>query len=663
MKRNVLTISALALTLFAQAQMTLVDNGGLFYVGGDALVYNGGGIQTKGTGTIDIHGNVMVVGNASDSFKTLNSSGADLTTAGDNIILRLNDPANHNSSTYGQLYINGLPQENITGFVTKEYLSAKHGSYQQMGLPFYNKTLQSLSDNLKPGALTDNRWTRSEVLNWNNARIVSDNIPLSSTTSTLSGTNNKSQPFSTKSDSYYMVGTANWDPSVGVSAATALPNGAAAYNVYSIKGVPVANQVTETLQNAGLNIDYGVNGTGRNAYTETYNSYLGDPWVAASGTWTNSFGRNIYQFGNPYLTNLDLSQIVGTDGNATITDGNNITNLLGIRYNSSAVAFDRVNGTTSTSSSTSIVTFDSAGTAIGDTVPVIKPMGFFVLKLSDNTQQSLNFDTLRRFAYSNRAGGTNYDVTASRAAKSSGHSVKQIGLIALDAAGKEIGRTYYAVYADAVTGQTTASNAQATASSANVIGSFEEKKTGGLDTTLQNTYWLYINTANENDYKGKEIPVRVYSDAVKSIKVEIKENATLLADNATLSSGESFYVGFGTDSPKTVKQGEVLPLGNTSIALYYGTPERGILSSSNVNKPSETIVVRNPSTADYLVIFDPTWKSAEVSVYDLSGKLISSNAKVSTKENFKLNIPAVNGVYIVKAVSDKGSIFEQKIIK
>jgi len=58
-----------------------------------------------------------------------------------------------------------------------------------------------------------------------------------------------------------------------------------------------------------------------------------------------------------------------------------------------------------------------------------------------------------------------------------------------------------------------------------IIGTFEESKKGGVDEDLINSYWLYINEANENDFKGKEVPMRIYSPDVKSLAFEILENA------------------------------------------------------------------------------------------------------------------------------------------
>ena len=137
MKKNLLTIGLLALNLSLGAQVVChVDNGGILFVGENALVYNGGGVQTKGNGIYDIRGNVMIEGDGSAVLKTLNTTGGNKTDGG-NFILRLNSPASSATSTYGQLYINGLSQSNMSAIVDKEYRTPAHGSYQQIALAIY----------------------------------------------------------------------------------------------------------------------------------------------------------------------------------------------------------------------------------------------------------------------------------------------------------------------------------------------------------------------------------------------------------------------------------------------------------------------------------------------------------------------------------------------
>ena len=121
MRKSLFAIGLLAVSYSVQAQNVLchVDTNANMYVSEGTLVYSGGGVQTRGNGLLDLHWIMMVVGSTTDAFKTIDASGADKTDGG-NIIVRLNDPANYATSTYGQLYIQGLSQAGITGVVSKE---------------------------------------------------------------------------------------------------------------------------------------------------------------------------------------------------------------------------------------------------------------------------------------------------------------------------------------------------------------------------------------------------------------------------------------------------------------------------------------------------------------------------------------------------------------
>ena len=132
-----------------------------------------------------------------------------------------------------------------------------------------------------------------------------------------------------------MLGSANLDtgnPPATMVANYHTTNG----TVYTIKGRPLAAGITETLQNAAATVNFGVGGNNLNSYNEKYNSYIQDAFDASSGVWTNNYGKNIYQFGNPFFTNLDLSKI-GFVEQGTNTDGNNITTIQGIRYDPGSV--------------------------------------------------------------------------------------------------------------------------------------------------------------------------------------------------------------------------------------------------------------------------------------------------------------------------------------
>ncbi|MDY3547457.1 T9SS type A sorting domain-containing protein [Riemerella anatipestifer] len=648
MKRNLFLLGALSLVSSLKAQfITYVGDKAGVYVKENALVYSGGGVKVVGTGVIDNSGNIMVVGDANSKFATVATDGSNKLDGG-NFILRMTNKT-VGSLRYGQLYINGLSQGNITGIVDKQYLDAKHGTYQQIALPFYQKQLSSLSTELGK-TFGQTRWSQNEILIFNNATVVSDFIAITDKTP--------------KNTSYFMVGAKGFDPSLSTMA----------NQVYTVKGVPYANGITETLTGAAAGVNFGTNGSATNKYRERYNSYWQDAFAITDGitAWTGDFGKNIYQYGNPFLTNLDLGQLVSS-----------IPNIRGVRIEPSGVVSSGQGATYSTGYK--FVTF-TGGIAIGDTPAIIKPMQTFVIKLKDNTSQTLDFDNLRRFAYTQRALGTNYSVTAqakkgnlggelttlssnriaNNSTVSSSSTVKQLGLIALDANGIELDRTYYVVYGDAQTGQPSSASTQV-AASGNLMGTFEEIPTGGIDESLSSTYWLYINEANEVTYKGKEIPMYTFSDKIHSFKVDIKENAKSIEEGVSkLTSDESFYIKVG-DKFTELKQGSILSVTPSSQAtyygLYYGKPVNEVLSSVEVQKPSSTVVVFDSSSNTHRVLFDQTWAKADVVVYDMSGRVIVSQKDVDASTAFEIKLSAGQGAYLVTAVSEKGVKFSQKVVK
>ncbi|MCS4305350.1 T9SS type A sorting domain-containing protein [Chryseobacterium sp. BIGb0232] len=660
MRKSLFAIGLLAISYSVQAQILChVDTDAKMYVSEGTLVFSGGGVQTKDTGVLDVRGNVMIVGSGTDALKTIDALGADKTTNGDNIVLRLNTPGTYASSTYGQLYIDGLTQSNITGIVTKEYLTDKQGNgnyFQQIALPFFGKTYSSLSTELgktfgtvrniqNPGNVNNDL-----ILQWNNAQAKSDHVTdLSSTTS--------------NGPAYYMLGSRNNNLNL---------NTPVSGSVNKISGRPYATFAPVNLQNGG-NVYFGPGGNGANSYGEAYNSYLQDQFDLPNGEWNVTYGKNIYQFGNPFLTNLDLSKIGYIEGGA-ITDGNNVANIMGIEYTSGSVV-TQANGYTFTTGALK-QTFNLNGTPVGDIGLIIKPMQPFIIKLRDNSAQNLNFSTLRRFKDVVRVDGTDYNVNAAKMAgkanKSAGASIKQLGVIGLDANGNELGRAYYVVSATATTGHQTsiATTVQAAASSSNLIGTFEEAPNGGYDPNYNAKYWLYINEANEKDFLGKDLLLWNFDFSkpdkkIVSYKFEIRENAEMLpAGTHQLSSGTGFYYKASNGSVQQAKQGDVVPVSSKSYNLYYGEPNKGTLAAKETATLSRTTVVYNPAISNYIVRFDPDWKKADIEVYDMSGKLIISKKTVDTSKDFVIELDgSVKSSYIVKVVSDKGVIVNTKILK
>jgi len=648
MKRSILTLGMLALSFLTKAQtddLTYVANGVEMTIAPE-LVYSlyDGKITIVGTGKITNSGNVMIRDYSGKAgFKTLTAAGLAKTDGGNFILKMYND--NLSSLRYGQLYFYNMTSQNqVTGIVDKEYKDNHHGSYQQIALPFHQKSLSELSaellspgDTFKFGAGNRaNRYSGEAIMRYSNQYARFDDLSTTSKTTQSSYLE------------YFVLGTRKFNASTAVK---------------TIKGVPLSLQYVDLILTGGNlspDVVFGTNGAKQNYYRERYNTYIQDQWhignFGASSAWTGDFGKNIYMYGNSYLTNLDLvnelPEMLDDKGD-----------IWGLRLDPGTVTTASSGGTQSTGAKH--VTYNAAGTPSGDVGLVIRPMQTFVLKFRNSKAQTLIFQKGRRFAYTARP----YSASSSVLSRGSAGSLKQLGVIALDEHGNELGRTYYVVYPEAQTGKPSTYSTQVAADSQNIIGTFEEKPSGGIDEELQNSYWLYINEANQSNFKGKEIPLKIYSDKVRALKFEVRENAVEVPDSQEkFRNGQSFYISKGNDLV-TVGHNKTIAINSAtdnSFGLFYGKPSGyNDVSAGNVAKPSATVVAFDEASKEYKIFFDPAWNTAKVEVYDLSGRLIYSKDKVDTKAGeFTLSLPSGNrATYVVKAVSETGSVFSQKIIK
>ena len=640
MKRSILTLGMLALGFLTKAQttddLTYVANGVEMTIAPELLysLYDGK-MTIVGTGKIINSGNVIIDNGTvftNGGFRTLTTAGLPKTDGG-NFILKMYD-TNLSNLRYGQLYLYNMSAlGQVTGIVDKEYKDNHHGSYQQIALPFEGKKLSELSAELLSSGHTfkfgrANRYSGEAIMLYNSRYARFDNV----------ASIDVADP-----STYYILGTKNFNASAAVK---------------TVKGVPTPTELGVFIPSGGVlssDVVFGTNGSKQNYYRERYNTYIQDQWDAAT-PWSGNFGKNILMVGNPFLTNLDIINYLPRWSN---------NDILGLRLEPTGVTTASSGGTQSTGAKHVSYTSGSPYlTPAGDVSAVIKPMQTFALKFRNNNTQIFPLYQGRRFAYSARP----YQVAPKVTSRGSAGSVKQLGVIALDEHGNELGKTYYVVYPEAQTGKPTTYSTQVAAGSENIIGTFEEKPAGGIDEDLQNAYWLYINEANQSDFKGKEIPLKIYSDKVRALKFEVRENAVEVPDSQEkFRNGQSFYISKGNDLV-TVGHNKTIPVSasDNSFGLFYGKPSGyNDVSAGNVAKPSATVVAFDEATKEYKIFFDPAWNTAKIEVYDLSGRLIYSKDKVDTKAGeFTLSLPSGNrATYVVKAVSETGSVFSQKIIK
>ena len=658
--------------VFSQNILTYVGNSALVTVQSNTLVYNGGGLQTVGSAVVNNSGNIMINGVATDGLTIAPTTSFNLKFNG--------------AQSYGQLYIKDIPQGNISGKVNKEFradVNSGTTAKQQVGLPFFNYKISDLVSNItnSPSNTAGNylnvtngsnnsagRFSPSSVFKWNNAKARFDQI--------VSGGDLTTVNVGTALD-YYIIPRRN-------SAGTEVWNAANTGNVTTFSGTPVSDITTVqslSLTGAAAGISFGFNGSSANYYGEKYRTYLDDPFLSKTGNagnWDTNYGKNLYQVANPFLTNIDLKYIGQSE--TTNSDGNAIPNLQGVAYYTSGLTWTKASGTgypseNNTGSSngaagrTIVMTARSGVFQAGDISAnrlIIKPMGEFMIKLStdngSNTASKIDFTALRRFSNVSRNNTTDTTNPTSRTADDTDipadKIVKQLAVIMYDSDSLEIGRTYYAISPSAITGNNPGNTLlQAYNGDDSIIYTKEENINGGEDVNISTK--LYINEANEIDFKSKEVPLFInYTTSPYYLAFEVYEKGERMPNG--LSNGNHFYLKDSQGQLFKIDDGSSFSLsGNQNLGLYYQKPDATLLAESVL--ASQTFIAKKDS--HWVVRFAKNWNKATVEVYSVSGQLMSSKSNISTSTDYLIPVNyQAKGVFVVKATSEKGEVVIKKIV-
>lgn len=658
--------------VFSQNILTYVGNSALVTVQSNTLVYNGGGLQTAGSAVVNNSGNIMINGVAADGLTIAPTTSFNLKFNG--------------AQSYGQLYIKDIPQGNISGKVNKEFradVNSGTTAKQQVGLPFFNYKISDLVSNItnSPSNTAGNylnvtngsnnsagRFSPSSVFKWNNARARFDQI--------VSGGDLTTVNVGTALD-YYIIPRRN-------SAGTEVWDAANTANVTTFSGTPVSDITTVqslSLTGAAAGINFGFNGSSANYFGERYYSYLDDPFQSKtgnSGNWDTDYGKNLYQVANPFLTNIDLKYIGQAE--TTNSDGNAIPNLQGVAYYTSGLTWTKASGTgypsennnggsNGTAGRTIVMTASSGVFQAGDISNnrlIIKPMGEFMIKLStdngSNPASKIDFTALRRFSNASRNNTTDTTNPKSRTADDTDipadKIVKQLAVIMYDSDSLEIGRTYYAISPSAITGNNPGNTLlQAYNGDDSIIYTKEENINGGEDVNISTK--LYINEANEIDFKSKEVPLFInYTTSPYYLAFEVYEKGERMPNG--LSNGNHFYLKDSQGQLFKIDDGSSFSLsGNQNLGLYYQKPDATLLAESVL--ASQTFIAKKDS--HWVVRFAKNWNKATVEVYSVSGQLMSSKSNISTSTDYLIPVNyQAKGVFVVKATSEKGEVVIKKIV-
>lgn len=442
-----------------------------------------------------------------------------------------------------------------------------------------------------------------------------------------------------------------------------------------------------------------------NAYNEVYRSYIDEYYethmdiVGQSDRW----GKNGYQYGNPYTSNLDLSYI-GIDedtagafydenGNLTedpgeaLNDGNVINGLIGVYKFTSGHAVNPVYGLEPNQFGVTMVNADSNGVFIsGDkNTLIVKPMEAFVIKTNVNgVGQQIKFnDGLKTFSYRARAESVEnpnastpltYRTPVELTNNDFNSEYYQIRLNLHDDT-SFINRTYVIANSNLNNGAGSILESNNVDLNKGIYTKQELSEGEGLDVTDQLKY--YINAIN-TDYLGTPIPLFIENlsneeqfvidfDLCLGINDLPEDQLSYANSDAKYYFHDIYldtYFEIFNDSfyEFTKTQGDGTEAGER-FELFYGSMGEN-LGNEDIQSPVETTIVYK-NDKDYLVKFDNTWSNANIFVYTAVGQLVYMKEKVSTDTDFLLPLNKANiTAYIVKIENpETGESVSKKIVK
>src|SRR5690606_15614828 len=95
------------------------------------------------------------------------------------------------------------------------------------------------------------------------------------------------------------------------------------------------------------------------------------------------------------------------------------------------------------------------------------------------------------------------------------------------------------------------------------------------------------------------------------------------------------------------------------FVIYWNGYPDGVMGTEDNLIASRTIVFKDGQ--QYKVRFNDTWNSADVAVYDITGRIVYTANAVNTKFDHVLGLKQP-GVYVVKSKNQNGESELQKVI-
>ncbi len=679
MKKKIL-IMALSLGVLSYAQKTFVTGNLPVKVEERTLFYNGGGFEVSSADALVWNqGNIQV---ATGDFKVVNNGDKD------NFFLDWQEKGIgvdgiNTDLGYGQLIINEAVSVDGTSKIRieREVPGDNIIDNVQIGFPF------STADT--PNTIINHPTNTGYIFTNSGNRLLH---PLYKWNNSLMRWDRKNKDGGVNNWEYYIIrnagGMVDYNPSAAPAVRTHI-------------GTPANVAVIRSFYDHSSLPDFTSVGS-VNYYNEVYKSYIDEyfdnhPDVVAQGNM--GWGKNQYQYGNPYTSNIDLSYI-GLDEDAlgayydengngsedageALNDNNNIASLIGVYKEAEGNEVNPVYGYEANEYTPVVATAAADGSfQAGDySAVLVKPMEAFVIKTSTHGE-SINFnDGLKTFAYNAKAedialpsGATS---NSYRSADNSAYGNEYYQLrLNLNNTTNFINKTYVVANQNLINGLGGRLESNLNDDFTTGIYTRQELAVGeGVDATAPLKY--YINQVN-TDYLG--IPIPLYMENLEnggsySIDFDLCLGISNLPEEQLsyenpeakyffhdIYNDTYFEIYNNSTYDFTKIDGDGASEGNR-FELFYG--EMGeVLGVEDMETLASTTVVYQRDDSNFIK-FDKNWNEANIYVYTAVGQIVYMKEKISTENDFLLPLNDANiTTYIVKIENpDTGESVSKKVIK
>jgi len=710
MKKNLLALFALGgifSTSYAQTN-TYINDAVVVKVNPSTLFYNGGAVAVNTSNTTDTTEKIINEGNIQIEGDFSNAN-----TTGKNFVNRYT-----NTSSYGQLRINDA--STVTGQVILERVKPDFTSSNEYltALPFQNITAKNLINtltgndifqgNCELNIVCGGRYSQTMWV-WDIAETEYDAVTPDTNIEPykrylLQFKNNNLISNALNSINSQKIGFTGFPSNKVISV--------------DIKSGWGANN------SKVIGKKFGNWKSAKNNYGEEYYTYLANQ----QGTKFDNeyyFGKNLHRFGNPYTSNLDLSNVqtgqswitfnTTSGAQSPIQVFNNsirfkvykIANGYSINWNSDNG--NSSSGTTNTLLSAHLKGNNGNGYGASNTsyfwtgnaeALLVKPYETFFIEYNsinpttnpngnEIVTTNLNLtDANKTFAYNFDGYNTGTDGLPGVFSKSSIKNVKsntndllnnedlkarglvtdfdftQLELFLTKQSSKEIqGNPTYLLNANFMeTGVDTREQ-----DNTNPIFFFEESKDGEILTNSKTT----VNSFNNEDYIGKPIRIGFNKDLIKNgedykLNLNLYEKS-ILNKVKNLTQGKYYLLDKLTKKIVVVDEATEISFTaddkiNDRFEFYWNEKPSSTLSTDDLTKTNTTYLYSDANRNQF-VRFEKSNTTADIAVFDLTGRQIFSKNAVSTNSDYQLNLNNTPSIYVVKITYKDGKTVIKKTIK